>query len=109
MNAIMAVTPEVTAHAPAAESAETTLKTRIQQVLNDYRPILYKDGGDVEVLEVDERGVVHLKMLGACIDCPISLLTMKLGIQRLLKEHFPEITGVNAVTDIRIQDLFQRP
>jgi Fe-S cluster biogenesis protein NfuA len=105
----MAVTPEVTPHTLAAESTETTLEARIQQVLNDYRPILYKDGGDVEVLEVDERGVVHLKMLGACIDCPISLLTMKLGIQRLLKEHFPEITGVNAVTDIRLQDLFQHP
>ena len=90
-------------------TAEVTLEARIQQVLNDYRPILYKDGGDVEVLEVDERGVVHLKMLGACIDCPISLLTMKLGIQRLLKEHFPEITGVNAVTDLRIQDLYQHP
>jgi Fe-S cluster biogenesis protein NfuA len=41
-------------------------------------------------------------MLGACIDCPISLLTMKLGIQRLLKEHFPEVTGVNAITDVSL-------
>jgi Fe-S cluster biogenesis protein NfuA len=47
-------------------------------------------------------------MLGACIDCPISLLTMKLGIQRLLKEHFPEITGVNAITDVSLTDLYDR-
>jgi len=87
---------------------ETTLEQRIQDVLNDYRPNLYMDGGDVEVLEVDAKGVAHLKMLGACIDCPISLLTMKLGIQRLLKEHFPEITGVNAITDVSLTDLYDR-
>ena len=87
---------------------ETTLEQRIQEVLNDYRPNLYMDGGDVEVLEVDAKGVAHLKMLGACIDCPISLLTMKLGIQRLLKEHFPEITGVNAITDVSLTDLYDR-
>jgi Fe-S cluster biogenesis protein NfuA len=87
---------------------ETTLEERIQQVLDNYRPTLYMDGGDVEVLEVDAKGVAHLKMLGACIDCPISLLTMKLGIQRLLKEHFPEITGVNAITDVSLSDLYNR-
>lgn len=87
---------------------ETTLEQRIQQVLDAYRPNLYMDGGDVEVLEVDAKGVAHLKMLGACIDCPISLLTMKLGIQRLLKEHFPEITGVNAITDVSLSDLYDR-
>ena len=87
---------------------ETTLEQRIQQVLDEYRPTLYMDGGDVEVLRVDEKGVAHLKMLGACIDCPISILTMKLGIQRLLKENFSEITGVNAITDVSIADLYKR-
>jgi Fe-S cluster biogenesis protein NfuA len=89
--------------------AEASLEQRIQQVLNEYRPNLYMDGGDVEVLNVDEKGIVHLKMLGACIDCPISLLTMKLGIQRLLKEHFSEINGINAVTDISLADLYRQP
>jgi Fe-S cluster biogenesis protein NfuA len=64
------------------------LEIRIQQVLDDYRPNLYMDGGDVELQHIDEDGIAHVKMLGACIDCPISLLTMKLGIQRLLKENF---------------------
>lgn len=91
-----------------SSTQETTLNTRIQQVLDDYRPTLYMDGGDVELLKVDEKGVAHVKMLGACIDCPISLLTMKLGIQRLLKENFPEITGVQAMTDIDISALYQR-
>ncbi len=88
---------------------EGTLEQRIQQVLNDYRPILYKDGGDVQLIKIDEKGIAHVKMFGACIDCPISILTMKLGIQRLLKEHFSEITGLNAMTDIDISALYKRP
>ncbi|MCB9139626.1 MAG: NifU family protein [Caldilineaceae bacterium] len=82
---------------------------QIQQVLDGYRPTLYMDGGDVELLKVDDDGVAHVKMLGACIDCPISLLTMKLGIQRLLTENFEEITGINAITDIDISALYNRP
>ena len=85
-----------------------TLEERIQLVLNGYRPNLYMDGGDVEIMQVDEKGIAHVKMLGACIDCPISILTMKLGIQRLLKENFSEITGVNAITDVTIAYLYKR-
>jgi len=93
---------------PKAAAPEPSLEVRIQQVLDDYRPTLYMDGGDVELLEVDEQGIAHVKMLGACIDCPISLLTMKLGIQRLLKENFAEIKGINAITDIDISALYNR-
>lgn len=85
------------------------LEERIQAVLDGYRPTLYMDGGDVQILKVDDAGIAHVKMLGACIDCPISLLTMKLGIQRLLKENFSEITGINAITDIDISALYNRP
>lgn len=94
----------------AAPSAESTggLEARIQQVLDGYRPTLFMDGGDVQLLEVDAKGIAHVKMLGACIDCPISLLTMKLGIQRLLKENFTEIRGVNAITDVDISALYNR-
>ncbi len=88
---------------------DAPLAERIQHVLDGYRPTLYRDGGDVQLLKVDEKGVAHVKMLGACIDCPISLLTMKLGIQRLLKENFAEITGVYAITDLDISALYNRP
>ncbi len=88
---------------------DKTIEDDIQAVLDDYRPVLYIDGGDVEVVELDKTGVVHLRMMGACIDCPISLLTMKLGIQRLLKEKFPGVViGVNAITDIDISALYRR-
>ena len=86
----------------------TPLEDRIQTVLDAYRPTLYIDGGDVQLLQVDEKGIAHIRMLGACIDCPISLLTMKLGIQRLLKEHFAEIRGINAITDIDLAALYNR-
>lgn len=92
----------------ADHASHLPLEERIQQVLDDYRPTLYMDGGDVELVRVDEEGVAHVKMLGACIDCPISLLTMKLGIQRLLKQHFSEITGIHAITDIDIAALYNR-
>lgn len=94
----------------AAQSAAAgdRLEERIQHVLDGYRPTLFMDGGDVQLLQVDDKGIAHVKMLGACIDCPISLLTMKLGIQRLLKENFSEITGVNAITDIDISALYNR-
>jgi Fe-S cluster biogenesis protein NfuA len=88
--------------------ANAPLEERIQAVLDGYRPTLFLDGGDVQLLQVDEKGVAHVKMLGACIDCPISVLTMKLGIQRLLKENFSEIRGVNAITDIEISALYNR-
>lgn len=91
-----------------ADQSAPPLEDRIQTVLDDYRPTLYLDGGDVELLKVDEQGIAHVRMLGACIDCPISLLTMKLGIQRLLKENFSEIQGVNAVTDVDLSALYHR-
>lgn len=93
-----------------AQHAEASgnLEERIQLVLDGYRPTLFMDGGDVQLLQVDEKGIAHVKMLGACIDCPISLLTMKLGIQRLLKENFSEIRGVNAITDVDISALYNR-
>jgi Fe-S cluster biogenesis protein NfuA len=92
----------------AVPDASAPLEERIQAVLDGYRPTLYLDGGDVHLLKVDEKGIAHVKMLGACIDCPISVLTMKLGIQRLLKEHFSEIRGVNAITELDISALYNR-
>ena len=87
---------------------DAPLAERIQAVLDGYRPVLFMDGGDVQLLEVDEKGIAHVKMMGACIDCPISVLTMKLGIQRLLKENFSEIRGVNAITELDISALYNR-
>lgn len=92
-----------------ANHSGASLEARIQAVLDEYRPVLYRDGGDVQLLHIDDKGIAHVRMLGACIDCPVSLLTMKLGIQRLLKENFSEIRGVNAITELDMSALYQPP
>lgn len=71
---------------------------KIQEVLDQIRPALHADGGDVEFLGYDEtEGVVHLRLMGACESCPISMFTLKEGIERRLQSTVPEVTEVLAV------------
>jgi Fe-S cluster biogenesis protein NfuA len=67
---------------------------QIEAALDEIRPALEMDGGTVELLEVTPDRVVRLAMVGACSGCPMSLLTVKMGIERLLFERVPGITGV---------------
>lgn len=70
----------------------------IQQVLETIRPLIQADGGDVELLDFDEEtGVVEVRLLGACESCPISLMTLKQGIERRLKGAVPGVVEVAAV------------
>ncbi len=70
---------------------------KIQEVLDQIRPALHADGGDVEYLGYDEtEGVVHLRLLGACESCPISMLTLKEGIEKRIQSTVPEVTEVLA-------------
>ena len=75
-----------------------TVETKIEEILESIRPALKADGGDVEFLSFNEEGgVVELRLLGACEDCPISMMTLKEGIERRLKGGIPGITEVRAV------------
>ena len=75
-----------------------TIETKIEGILESIRPALKADGGDIEFLRfIEEGGVVELRLLGACEDCPISMMTLKEGIERRLKSGIPGITGVQAV------------
>ena len=69
----------------------------LNQVLDAVRPSLEADGGDVELVDVDEDGVVSLELTGACAGCPMSQMTLSMGIERVLKEHVPGVTSVRAV------------
>ena len=69
---------------------------RIEQALDEIRPSLEMDGGSVDLLEVTPKKIVRLSMLGACRGCPLSPMTLKLGIERLLFERVPEIAGILA-------------
>ena len=69
---------------------------QIESALDEIRPALEMDGGTVELVEVTPEKVVKLALLGSCSGCPISTLTLKMGIERLLFERVPGITGVEA-------------
>ncbi|MEI7767323.1 MAG: NifU family protein [Phycisphaerae bacterium] len=75
-----------------------TLKDKVQEVINWMRPVIQSDGGDLELVDVSTTtGVVQVRFHGACVGCPSSSATLKLGIERNLKEKVPEITNVVAV------------
>ena len=73
-----------------------SLRARVEQALERLRPALQADGGDVELLEVD-GSVARVKMVGACGGCPMSMMTLKAGIEAAIVEAIPEITTVEAV------------
>jgi len=72
------------------------VKEKVESALAQIRPMLQADGGDVELVEV-EGGIVKVRLKGACAGCPISQMTLKQGIERLLKEQIPEVKEVVAV------------
>lgn len=73
------------------------LKEKIEDALNKVRPSLQADGGDVQLIDVDEDGTVKVKLTGACGGCPMSQMTLKMGIEKVLKQNVPEISRVEAV------------
>lgn len=72
------------------------MKEKVQKVLDKIRPNLQADGGDVELVDVKD-GIVQVRLQGSCKGCPMSEITLKMGIERLLKEQIPEVTEVQAV------------
>jgi len=75
----------------------STLDQRVREVLDLIRPMIKADGGDIEYVEMTDDGVVRIRFLGACVGCPSSSMTLKMGIENNLKEHVPEVRGVEAV------------
>ncbi|MBN1907996.1 MAG: NifU family protein [Deltaproteobacteria bacterium] len=73
------------------------LNKKIEDVLNRIRPSLQADGGDVDLIAVDEDGVVKVKLTGACSGCPMSTMTLKMGIEKILKQNIPEILKVESI------------
>jgi Fe-S cluster biogenesis protein NfuA len=77
---------------------EKTLKQRVEEVLAQVRPALQADGGDVELVDVNDKGVVSVKLQGACGCCPMAQMTLKMGIERQLKAKVSEVTEVVSVS-----------
>jgi Fe-S cluster biogenesis protein NfuA len=72
------------------------MREKVEKALNDVRPSLQADGGDVELVEV-ENNIVKVRLKGACAGCPMSQMTLKQGIERYLKKLVPEIVSVESV------------
>jgi len=70
------------------------MKARVEEILAQVRPALQADGGDVELVDVSEEGVVSVKLTGACGSCPMSTMTLKMGIEKTLMENVPEVKQV---------------
>ena len=73
------------------------MQEQVEKALGKIRPALQRDGGDVELIEVSGDGVVKVKLTGACSGCPMSAITLKQGIERVLKEEVPAVKEVLAV------------
>lgn len=73
------------------------MEAEVRKALEDIRPTLQADGGDVELVEVSEAGIVRVRLQGACQGCPMSQMTVKNGIERLLMEKVPGVKEVEAV------------
>ena len=69
------------------------MKEQVEKVLDEIRPMLIRDGGNVELVSIDD-GVVKVRLQGACAGCPMSQMTLRNGIERVLKEKVPEVKAV---------------
>ncbi|MFG0245494.1 MAG: NifU family protein [Phycisphaerales bacterium JB052] len=84
---------------PDSHQAGVPISERVAMVIDRIRPAVQNDGGDIELIEVTDSGIVRIRMHGACVGCPSSNMTLRLGIEQNLKTYVPEVTGVEAVEE----------
>jgi Fe-S cluster biogenesis protein NfuA len=73
------------------------MREKVEKALDKIRPMLAADGGNIELVDVSDDGVVKLKLTGACGSCPMSSMTLKMGVERVLREEVPEVREVIAL------------
>ena len=73
------------------------LKEDVQKAINDIRPSLQADGGDIELVSVNDNGKVEVKLKGACHGCPMAQVTLKQGVEKHIKNKVPAVVSVEAV------------
>ncbi len=85
-----------------SDQEKTLLLHQIELALDDIRPHLAVDGGDVTVVEVTDEMIVRVKWLGACEQCSMSMMTMKAGVEQAVKSRLPQIRSVEAVNAVHV-------
>ena len=88
--------PTVPCTTPGRAAGET-IREHVERVLDLIRPTIQADDGDVELVDVSDDGLVQVRFLGACVGCPSSAITLQVGIERVLKQHIPEVKEVRSV------------
>jgi Fe-S cluster biogenesis protein NfuA len=73
------------------------METEILEAIDAIRPALQADGGDIVFRDIDGDGVVHVELVGACGTCPISTMTLKAGVERIIKDRVPGVSAVEAI------------
>jgi len=73
------------------------LKAEVEKVIEEIQPHLRADGGDIELVDVDDEGVVKVRLKGACLGCPMSQMTLQFGVERYLKNKIPQVKKVVTV------------
>ncbi|MFH1442210.1 MAG: NifU family protein [Candidatus Omnitrophota bacterium] len=73
------------------------MREKVEKALEKIRPMLMADGGNVELIDVTDDGIVKVKLTGSCGCCPMSQMTLKMGIEKMLKQEVPEVKEVVAV------------
>lgn len=76
---------------------DDTFRREVADVLKQLRPAVQSDGGDIELVDVSDDGLVRVRLLGACIGCPSSSMTLKLGVEQTLKSQIPRVREVVCV------------
>ncbi len=84
--------------------ANKALYQEVEDAIETVRPYLEADGGDVEVVEITEEGVVKLRFLGNCQPCPMSSVTMRAGLEEAIKNRAPQISEVKAINTTSVQE-----
>ena len=77
--------------------SEKTLNDKVKEIIESIRPMLQNDGGDIELVEVTDDGIVKVRLQGACAHCPMSQITLKQGVEAAIKKEVPEVKEVVAV------------
>lgn len=73
------------------------VKNDVVDIIRQIRPAVQGDGGDIELVDVTDQGIVKVRLLGACIGCPSAAITLKMGVEQSLRENVPEVTEVVCV------------
>lgn len=73
------------------------MREEVEEALDQVRPSLQADGGDVELIDITDEGIVRVRLIGACGGCPMATMTLKDGIERVLKQEVPQVQAVEAI------------